>query len=206
MAKKYVDIQIPTTYQFEELLSTHPRMREDLEQAVREIMWEARETATERVKKYMFDSAHETHKAIRNIVYRKVIGGELNILNVRRALRQGRVAPSRRGRTKDTERILSYRGVDRGFIFRFANDGTNRRITTNMDGHPMYRQSISERPKNRRYKSNILGFRGGVGDVRRGTIGMFEKEGTVVMAEAAGELMKLVDKIIEKKISKYGRS
>lgn len=200
--KKYIDFRVTSNYNLEELLSTNPVMREKLEHAIRVVMWDARDKASEGLKQYMRDSAHDAHKAIRNIVYKKVIGGELNILNVKRALRQGKVSPSWRGRTADTSRILSYTGIDRGFILRFVNDSTNERWTKNMDGHPMYRKDVSERPRSRKYVyPHQLGGRGGAARRNGNTIGMFEKEGTKAMAAAAMELQELVEKIY---VEKFG--
>lgn len=198
----YVDLKLTTDFRFEELLSTNPKMREDLEYAVDVILKDAREQATGELKKYFFDSAHETHRAIRRIVYKKVIGGELNILNVKRALRQGRVSPSRRGRTADTSRILSYTGIDRGFILRFVNDGTNERWTKNMDGHPMKRKSVDERPKSRQYVyPHMLGGRGGAARRNGRTLDMFYQEGSRQMTNAAMQLQAYIDQIIEKRLN-----
>lgn len=198
---KHVDLKLTTDFRFEELLSTNPKMREDLEYAVDVILKDAREQASEEMKRYFFDSAHETHRAIRRIVYKKVIGGELNILNVKRALRQGKVSPSYRGRTADTQRILSYTGIDRGFILRFVNDGTNERWTKNMNGKPMKRQDVDERPAHRHYVyPYMLGGRGGAAKKNGRTLDMFYKAGSRQMTNAAMQLQTYIDQIIEKRL------
>lgn len=196
-------IKVSQNFDLKKLLSTNPMMRQALEYETRKIMWQARNEVVKGVSPYMYDSTHDTYRAIRNIVYKRVIGGELNILNVKRALRQGSVKPSRRGRTQDTERILSYTGVDRAFIFRFINDRTGERVTTNMDGHKMYRKSKDERPKNREYKSEILGYRGGAARRNSRTVGIFEKEAGPVMADVAMvRFEEMVNRLIDQQLNK----
>lgn len=174
-----------------------PEFKQRLVDAIAMVLYEARKEASEEVKKYMYDSAHEAFRAVHRSVYKKIIGGNMNILTQRRALRRGSVRPSWRGRMKRTTDMLSYVGIDRGMILRWINDGTAERWTTHMDGHEMKRKSVSERPKSRHYKyPSRLGGRGGAATVRTTTRGMFDKVANPNMSRAAEQLQELIDKII----------
>jgi hypothetical protein len=58
---------------------------------------------------------------------------------------------------KHTEQILGYTGADRGFILRFVNEGTDDRVTENMNAHTIRR---TEKVKYHNYKSGRIGGRG----------------------------------------------
>lgn len=118
-------------------------------------------------------------RAIRRIVYRQIIGGQVNILKKRRAgqlVDEDEIATSNanqywRRRGYKTGQMLRYNGSDRGFILRFANAGTVPRTSTTMDAHPIKRKSVSERPAmhgvrkgvREPFKSSIIGYRGRMG-------------------------------------------
>ena len=74
-------------------------------------------------------------------VYDKILGGNVNILNSRRAhgvtsyvpTRKLDANPKQRGgnrvkRSPRTQQIMNYEGRDRGFILRFVNSGTKTRV------------------------------------------------------------------------------
>ncbi len=76
------------------------------------------------------------YKAVRFAVYKRLLGGQVNILNSRRAgggfyyepprhpsVRGG----NRRPQSVRTRKVMSYQGIDRGFILRFLNQGTKNR-------------------------------------------------------------------------------
>lgn len=84
----------------------------------------------------MDSDPRSAYKAIRRVVYRKIFGGELNILSSRKAHGLQYYEPPRHpshiggNRMKQSERthtIMSYQGMDRGFILRFLNQGTRVR-------------------------------------------------------------------------------
>ena len=174
-----------------------PEFKQRLTDAIATVLYEARKEASEEIRQYMHDSAHEAFRAVHRSVYQKVIGGNMNILTQRKTLRRGSVRPSWRGRMQKTTDMLSYVGIDRGMILRWVSDGTDERWTTHMDGHEMKRKSVSERPKSRHYKyPNRLGGRGGAATVNTRTRGMFNKVAEPTMNTAAAQLQELIDKII----------
>lgn len=175
-----------------------PDFRKRLHEAIQTVLWEVRNRASEDISYYIHDSAHEAYRAVHHSVYQHILGGNVNILTQRKALRMGHVAPSWRGRSGKTEKMLSYVGADRGMILRWINQGTKNRWTVRMDGHPMYRNSTAERPKNRKYVfPNKLGGRGGAATRRTRTIGMFDKVVDYKMVNAEKKLQILIDEIIK---------
>jgi hypothetical protein len=93
----------------------------------------------------MQSDPRKAYKAVRMAVYRRIFGGNVNILQSRRAgelrLYEPQRHPSRRGGNRikrekggRTEMLMSYTGKDRGFILRFLNQGTQARYTGGRNG------------------------------------------------------------------------
>jgi len=88
----------------------------------------------------MKSDPRHAYKAVRFAVYKRLFGGQVNILQSRKAgaetgynpprtLRQGQRGGNRRVRT--SRNLNKYEGVDRGFILRWLNNGmtkTNPRV------------------------------------------------------------------------------
>lgn len=121
------------------------------------------------------------YAAIRYTVWR-ILGGNVNILARRRnngkmyigntgrgRLRPGQHGGNRMKRSKDTERLYSYYGSDRGFILRFLNSGTSVRTTKTTNAN---RGSISAR-------------------------NWFGNSAQRAMEQAAGEFSALIDRAIK---------
>lgn len=94
------------------------------------------------------------YKAVKMMVYRQVLGGNVSILNKRRGavqkklvepvrrLRDGQRGGNRMKRSQRTEDLLSYYGPDRAFVLRFLNSGTAQRTDARRNGN---RGSIAAR-------------------------------------------------------------
>ena len=118
-------------------MSTDPKMRKVIQRHIREALFEAR-------RDVMASSPLESDprgaiKAIRTSVYEKVLGGNINILNGKKAhgsnnyepprtLTPGQRGGNRRSRSERTKQIMGYAPLDRGFILRFVNSGTKTRV------------------------------------------------------------------------------
>lgn len=131
----------------EQLMTDNPDMRERIKDIIREDMWKAR-AAVVRNTASIFDNGDpaESRRAIRNIVYESILGGNLNIRNmkqgtagwkVKQVVRTGdptKPGGNRRHRSYKTIRMHGYEGKARGMILRWLNDGVNDRsinFTTN---------------------------------------------------------------------------
>ncbi len=118
-------------------MSTDPKMRKVIQQHIREALFEAR-------RDLMSSSPLESDprgaiRAVRTSVYEKVLGGNINILNGKKAhgsnsyepprkLTLGQRGGNRRKRSERTKQIMGYAPLDRGWILRIVNSGTKTRV------------------------------------------------------------------------------
>lgn len=126
---------------FEHLLTTEPGFDKNVRSVIRKVLQEARKNLSRDAASYIKDDPRKAAKAVKHTVYKQIFGGNLSILNKRRAsnvkttyqpartLRPGQVGGNRRPRSQRTEQVDSYYGSDRGFILRFINQGTVTRQT-----------------------------------------------------------------------------
>ena len=121
----------------EQALSTNPKTQKALQELIRKVIMEARADVMNSVR-FKNGDPREARNAIRSTVYKRILGGNLNILNSRkthgtndyeppRKLRPGQRGGNRRPRSVRTNNVMHYGGYDRGFILRFVNSGTKQR-------------------------------------------------------------------------------
>ena len=178
--------------ELEQLLMTNPSMEKAVQDIMRKVLSSARSKMTAAARQAMDTDPRQAYKAVRTMVYRQILGGNINILNKKRASGGGGAGGSRRGRTKDTERIMSYIGSDRGFILRFVNAGTDARVATHMNGHAILRK---EKVKWHTYKSGEIGGRGAIR-----ARNWFANSSQAAMEEAAGQFATMIDQLIKQTI------
>lgn len=118
-------------------MSTDPKMRKVIQKHIREALFEAR--CEVMASSPLENDPRGTIRAIRTSVYEKVLGGNINILNGKKAhgsnsyqpprtLTPGQRGGNRRKRSERTKQIQGYAPLDRGFILRFVNSGTKTRV------------------------------------------------------------------------------
>ncbi|MEE1215468.1 MAG: hypothetical protein U0L04_10880 [Bacteroidaceae bacterium] len=124
----------------EQLLTTNPNTEKALQKLIRKAIKEARAETASKIK-FKNGDPHHAAQSIRTTVYKKILGANINIYNSRRAHGSIDYTPprkqrppharggNRRKRSAETQRILSYGPLDRGFILRFVNSGTGDRNT-----------------------------------------------------------------------------
>jgi hypothetical protein len=131
--------------QFGEASTKNPMMRKRINEVIRTALREVRKKLQNEAKSGLDTQSdpRKAYKAVRMAVYRRIFGGQVNILQSRKAGAGHFYAPPRKGtsdprgrggnrrpRSQRTIDLMSYEGVDRGFILRFLNQGTtNRNIT-----------------------------------------------------------------------------
>lgn len=120
-------------------MSTDPKMRKVIQQHIREALFEARREVMSSVS-FQDGDPRQSIRSIRTIVYEKVLGGNINILNGKKAhsggnaykpprtLTPGKRGGNRRKVSERTRQINNYAPIDRGFILRFVNSGTKTRV------------------------------------------------------------------------------
>ena len=118
----------------------NPRTKKELQAIIRHAINEARKNVIKDAQDVLKNDPRHAYKAVRNSVYKQILGGQINILSSRhhgaatnykrpRTLREGQRGGNRRKQSDRTLQIDSYDGVDRGFILRFQNAGTVVRET-----------------------------------------------------------------------------
>lgn len=128
----------------ERLKTDNPGFEKRLRGVIRKILGEARANLRNDAASGldMKSDPRHAYKAIRFAVYKKILGGQVNILQSRRAGAETNYKPERRGtsdkygrggnrRPRVSRNLDKYEGVDRGFILRWLNNGmtkTNPRV------------------------------------------------------------------------------
>lgn len=185
------------------ILATDPTFERQLQKVIDQALVAVRKGLVSDAASVIESDPRHAQRAVRRSVYKRILGGQVNILKKRRAGKMGELpdADARqywRRRSYRTGELNRYQGSDRGFILRFLNKGTAARVSPTMDNHPMYRQSISERPKSRQYKSSTLGYRGRTG---RKAVNFFDKSEQRMMQQLP-TLEQLIGQLIAEEFNK----
>ena len=173
----------------DQLLSTNPKTQKALQQLIHQVILEARAQVVSSIQ-FKNGDPHQSRRAVRSTVYKRILGGNINILNSRKAhgtqayqyqrtLRQGQRGGNRVKPTIRTLQMQSYAPQDRGFILRWVNEGV-----------PGPRQA---------------GTRGGHISGNRGSIAaqpFFRSYGERALERAAEHLGTLIDSELEKILNK----
>lgn len=172
----------------EQALSTNPKTQRALQKLIRQVVKQARAEVVSGIK-FKDGDPRGAAQAVRTAVYKKILGANLNIYSSRKA--HGRTSyepprhPSNRGgnrrlRSARTQQIMSYGPLDRGFILRWMNDGTDTRQIA---------FTPNERRKADRWNHNPnTGNRGNVAPRH-----FFRGAGERALAQAADNLATLID-------------
>lgn len=183
----------------EAAMSTNPQTQKALQALVRQCILEARRAVIMNIK-FGNGDPNDSRRAIRSTVYRKVLGGNLNILNSKKAHgtnphqtprhSQGRKrGGNRMPRGERTQQILNYAPLDRGFILRFVDSGTKQRFV----GFRNERKAN----RNRYIETKQRWDAGGTHTGNRGAIaarGFFQRYGENAMHYAAERLAEMIEK------------
>ena len=125
---------------FDSLLTTDPTMDRLLRKLITQAMREVRNKTSKDIAGYLKDDPRKAARAVKHIAYKRLFGGNVSILQKRRAgsefatlIRTRKSVPGQRGgnrikRSDDARnRLDKYFGSDRGFVLRFINSGTVKR-------------------------------------------------------------------------------
>ena len=174
----------------EAALSTNPKTQKVLQKLIRKALMEVRPELVSAARGAMGSDPRGAAHGIRTAVYKKILGGNVNILNMRK--RAGaptsyepprKLQPHQRGgnrvpRGKRTDTVMHYGPHDRQWILRFINSGTSDRMA---------------------------GTRGGRLSGNRGSIAarnFFGSAGTSALTKAADNLATLIDTELEAMLNK----
>lgn len=176
-----------------------PTFEKRLRGAIRDILQEARKSlsADAQTGLGMKGDPRQAYRAVRHSVYKRLFGGQVNILQSRKAGKGRLYEPPRKGlperggnrqpRSKRTEQLMSYQGKDRGFILRFLNQGTGDRAIHSFGGRDLRTGSVSI------LKTRSLGGNRGSITARNWFGSASQKD----MEQASAKLQDIIDRIIK---------
>lgn len=181
-----------------QLKTNNPGFEKRLRGAIRKILGQARSNLRKDAASGldMKSDPRHAYKAVRFAVYKRLFGGQVNILNSRRAGAQTGYKPPRtstpgqRGgnrRTRKSRNLDIYEGVDRGFILRWLSDGM-----TKTNPRAIKFTENPARKVDRWNKHPNTGNRGAIAPRN-----WFREASHKELQSAAGEMQELIDKIIK---------
>ena len=141
-----VDGLVQQRQELENLLMSNPNMEKKVQKIVRKVLSHVRKDVSQAARGAMHTDPRQAYKAVKTAVYRQILGGNVSILNKKRA--SGKVSgyepprklkPHQRGgnrvpRGNRTQQVMDYEGADRSFILRFISQGTGQRTTGSRGG------------------------------------------------------------------------
>lgn len=128
-----------------QLSTENPGFSKRLRAVIAKVLKEARNEISSRAEQglQMKSDPRHAYRAVRYAVYKRIFGGQVNILQSRkthspnsyepvRKLQPKQRGGNRRPRSKRTDNVMHYEGMDRGFILRFLNNGTGQRAISKL--------------------------------------------------------------------------
>ena len=183
-----VDGIVRQKQELESLLMSNPQMEKKVQGLIRKVLLTARKEISDAASGKIKNAPRQAYKAVKSAVYRRILGGNVSILNKRKAGTRGPVPPvyhalehrtnskgnhrggNRMPRSRRTEDLLTYQGADLGFVLRFLNAGTSDR-------------------------ESRIGNRGAIGPRA-----FFANSSHTAMQKAAEQLSTLIDEMIKKEV------
>lgn len=174
----------------EAALSTNPKTQKALQKLIQRALKDIRPEMVAAARNAMASDPRGAANGIRLTVYKKILGGNINIFNRRskagsvsnyeppRKLQPGQRGGNRVPRGNRTNTVMHYGPIDRQFILRFINSGTSDRTA---------------------------GTRGGRLSGNRGSISarnFFRGAGERALTKAADNLAMLIDTELEAMLNK----
>lgn len=182
----------------QQLRTDNPGFEKRLREVIRKILGHARANLRKDAANGldMQSDPRNAYKAVRFAVYKRLFGGQVNILQSRRAgasttyspprtLKAGRRGGNRRLRT--SRNLDKYEGVDRGFILRWLNNGM-----TKTNPRTIHFTENPNRKVDKWNKHPNTGFRGAIAPR-----GWFHNASLKELQDVAGEMQQLIDKVIK---------
>lgn len=204
-----VDGLVQQRKELERLMMGNPQMEKRVQGLIRKVLLKVRQEVQKSIK-FEHGDPRQAYKAVRTTVYRRLLGGNVNILSKRKTgaagsyeppktLRPGQRGGNRRARSERTRALQGYQGSDRGFILRFLNAGTQgRAIDFTVDPKREHVHRGSQGGDLKKYGKTI-------NTGRRGNIkprNFFGQRSHTEMEAAAANLKKMIDDMIKEELNK----
>lgn len=152
------------------MMSDDPDFRRRVNAVIKRVLNAARKDIMEAATGVMDSDPRHAYKAVRSAVYKRILGGQVNILARRKAgsptsyVKPLKGLPrrggNRWGRSDRTKAVEGYEGADRGFVLRFINAGTDDRAVhsfTSTDGKKHTLRSVRTANRGRISQRNWFG-------------------------------------------------
>ena len=174
----------------EKALSTNPKTQKALQKLIDKALKDIRPEVIAAIRSSLGSDPRGAAAGLRRIVYKKVLGGNINILNRKRkagspnnyepprTLRQGQRGGNRVPRSQRTDQVMHYGPVDRQWILRIVNSGTTNRTAGTRNGR-------------------LHGNRGAIA-----ARNFFGRAGTPALMKAADNLAAMIDTELENILNK----
>ena len=187
--------------QLKRMMTDDPTFRRRINAVLGQVLKEARKAISEDAKNVVKNDPRHAYKAVRSAVYKRILGGQVNILSRRKAGTQTNYRKplkglpkrggNRWGRSQRTKDIEGYDGMDRGFILRFINAGTADRGITSYTDRMGTRHSLGS-ASSQKWKTHALtGNRGSIA-----ARNWFGGASHAALEKASLQLQELIDRII----------
>lgn len=187
--------------QLKSLMTDDPGFRRRVNAVISQVLKEARNAISQEAHGIIKNDPRSAYRAVRSAVYKRILGGQVNILQKRKAgtptnyQKPLKGLPKRGGnrwgRSERTKALEGYQGSDRGFVLRFLNAGTADRMITSYTDRDGTRHTLrSGRTSNIRTHST-----GG----NRGSIAArnwFGSASHKALENASLHIQELIDRII----------
>jgi hypothetical protein len=187
--------------QLKQMMTDDPTFRRRINAVLSQVLKEARKAISEDAKSVVKNDPRHAYKAVRSAVYKRIIGGQVNILQKRKAgAPTGYRKPlkglpkrggNRWGRSQRTKDLEGYEGTDRGFILRFLNAGTADRGITSYTDSGGTRHSLGSASSQNIKTHALTGNRGSIS-----ARNWFGGASHAAIEKASLQLQELMDRII----------
>lgn len=179
----------------EGLMTKNPEAVKRIQGVIGELLLQARNEVASDVKAIYPE--HESWRSIRRVVFNKLLGGNINIMDMQRGTASWRIPPKKqqppgkRGgnrsvRSLETAKRQGYEGKARGFILRFQEQGTpNERKTRFKFNENRHEDKWNKHPN--------TGYRGNIAPRN-----FFEPSAERALSKVAKELGKVIDEEMQK--------
>lgn len=181
------------------LETTNPGFEKRVRSVIRKVMSSAKSALSKDAKTslQMKSDPRHAYKAVRYAVYKRLLGGQVNILSQRhagtetnytppRTLVEGKRGGNRRQRT--SRNLDKYEGRDRGFILRWLNAGTEERNVEFKTNAKRHEDKWNHHPN--------TGYRGHI--VARNWFGPASLR---ELQQAAAQMQTLIDQVINEEFA-----
>lgn len=187
--------------QLKRMMTDDPTFRRRINDVLRQVLNEARKAISNDAKAVVTNDPRHAYKAVRSAVYKRILGGQVNILQKRKAGSPGNYQKPRKGlpkrggnrwgRSQRTKDLEGYEGADRGFILRFLNAGTADRGIVSYTDSGGTRHSLGSASSQNIKTKAPTGNRGAIRPRN-----WFGSASHTALEKASVQLQELIDRII----------